>query len=696
MGLKDLDIKIKYKNLSSNLLDDFYVPVLSNSVSYDRAVGYFTSESLITLISGLKPFILENQGHIRLIISPYLTNKDLETLKNNSTMAEKTIESIFDSFLHDEKSLKSVQLLMLLLKKGHLEIKIAIPRNSFGLFHEKIGIFSDSEGNQIAIAGSNNETTNAIKHNFESFNAFCSWKGYQNEFSSLHYQDFNQYWNNEEINLEVLDLQKAVSKNYLKKYDTEKSIENLFDEIIIEDIEIPNLDFEPYPHQLEGAKRWFRSKNGILKYATGSGKTKTSIYILNQLRVDLNKLFSILVVPDITLVNQWAKELSSYGWNTLMCFSENTNWNKDLKDHINFYKIEKKYHVYIVASADTYFGDKFQRELRKIKDDYLLIVDECHTWGTESRLSKLPNPKFRLGLSATPELFFSESKTNRLLSFFGGIIHEYSLEDAIKDGFLVGYNYYPIVVGLNETEKREYNEITKVIVKMLGKDTIEMKDGYDKALEMQLFKRARIVYGAQSKLDYLEKHINELKEGGYLLIYAGPTSYLKSSLSGENEETLHHESNQDAEDITITQIEAINSILSKKQLAFAKYTSKENDNAKKFALKAFKNGTYSILTAIKCLDEGVDIPQVQKAVILASSTNPREFIQRRGRVLRRSPGKKSAEIYDFIVYDEEYPALIEKEVKRLYEFSRIATNKDDLFNKYKDWFDTNLEGEDYE
>lgn len=694
VNFNKLDIKVKYKNLTANLVENFYLPILSNSVFYDRAVGYFTSESLTTMIKALKPFVLNNNGYIRLIISPYLTNNDLETIKNDINSKHNLVESIFEQFIQDEKSLKSVQLLMLLIKKKYLEIKIAVPKNKFGLFHEKIAIFTDSLGNQIATSGSNNETTNAIKHNFESFNTFCSWKEHQNEYVASHYNDFNLYWTNNETNLEVIKLEKAVSKNYLKKYDTEKSIEDLFGEINLENIEPSKLNFNPYPHQIEGSNRWMTTRNGILKYATGSGKTKTTVYILHQLRLEHQKLFHIIVVPDITLVNQWANEINSYGWNSLMCFSENPSWNKDLKDFINFYNIEKKYHVYIVASADTYFGEKFQRELSKIKDDYFLIVDECHTWGTENRLSRLPNPKYRLGLSATPELFFSENKTNRLLKFFGGIIHEYSLENAIKDNFLVGYEYYPIIVGLSGDEKAEYNEITKIIVKMIGRDVVEMKDGFDKALEMQLFKRARIVYGAESKLKYLEEHIEDLKQGGNLLIYAGPTSYLNSTSNEAPINLNFNEYDESTENISMTQIEAVNSILTKKHIPFAKYTSKENDKAKKFALKSFSKGTYSILTAIKCLDEGVDIPQVQKAVILASSTNPREFIQRRGRVLRKSEGKSKAQIYDFIVYEEEYPALLEKELKRLFEFARIALNKDSLFEKYGKWFREYLEGEE--
>lgn len=680
MGLVNLNIQLKYKNLATDLVQYFYKPVLRESVQYDRAVGYFTSDSLITLVEALKPFIQDNQGNIRLIISPFLTQNDLETLRDHQNYAEELVEDIFDQFLSNEQSLKSAQLLLLLLNKGFLNIKIAIPKNTLGLFHEKIAIFTDREGYQVAISGSNNETLNAITHNFESFNTFCSWKGEQRAYVENHAADFEHYWHNLENNLEVMDLTEAISSNFLKKFETEKTLIELFDDLIVETIDITHLNFNPYPHQIEGTRRWLENRQGILKYATGSGKTKTALYIINQLRQQHKKMFNVIVVPDKTLVSQWSDELKENDWLTFKCFSGNPNWNKEFKDHYNYYSIQSHYHVYAVVSANTFFGGRFQKELRRLKEDYFLVVDECHTWGTEQRLASLPSPLYRLGLSATPELFFSESKTERLLTFFGGIIHEYSLEDAIKEGFLVGYEYNPIFVSLNDSEKETYDEITRKIVTMIGQDTQEMKDGYDKALEMLLFKRARIVYGARAKLEYLESSIETLIQGGNLIIYAGPTA-----VTPEVESEL--------DEVSMTQIEAVNELLARKGLVFAKYTSKETEEERKAYLKQFKNRTYAILTAIKCLDEGVDIPQVDKAIILASSTNPREFIQRRGRVLRLSPGKTKSIIYDFIVFDDAYDSLNEKEIKRLYEFASIAINKESLMQQHHELFERYIEGE---
>jgi superfamily II DNA or RNA helicase len=676
MSFTDLSIKIKYRSLIDNLVDVFYTPVLEHSVFYHRAVGYFSSTILLEYVQGLRRFI-SNNGEMKLIISPYVVGTDYEALSDNTNVTQRVVEEMFNRFFNEQKTITASQLLVLLIKKGYLQIKIAEPKNKAGLFHEKIGLFYDSDNHVIAISGSNNETGQALSTNHESFNSFCSWVSGQERYVDQHKRDFDAYWNNEAPHLNVIDLEEAISTDFLKRFEGDQSIDELFDALIEEEKVDYGLNFTLYDFQEKGVELWFNSMQGILKYATGAGKTKTAIYLMNEIRSTFDKLFFVIVVPDKTLVNQWYDEIHSYGWETIRCFSGNPRWNVELKDLFDIFSVTSNAFYSIIVTNDTFFGGKFQRELEKLNDHYLLVVDECHTWGTERRLGKLPSTPYRLGLSATPELFFSESKTERLINFFGGIVHEYSLEQAIRDRRLVGYKYYPIFVGLNKEEKEQYDELTRKIVQLIGKDIAEYSDTYDKALEMLLFKRARVVYGAKSKLEYIEKHIDELKGNGNLLIYCGPTTYLN-----ENKDELMGDS--------YNQLQAVNQILSRKGMRFAQYTSKESEQDRKSALNQFMNNSYSTLVAIKCLDEGINIPQVERALILASSTNPREFIQRRGRILRRSPGKEYSIIYDFVVYEPEYPALVQKEVERLYEFARIALNRDILFEEYRTLLNNNI------
>lgn len=679
MGFKELEIKTKYKSLSQDLLEDFYLPVLSRSKKYDRAVGYFSSESLLLMIKGIRNLV-RNDGYIRLIISPTLTEEDYDSLTKNEIINPIIIESIFESFLHAKETLIGAQLLIVLIEKGFLDIKVAIPNNRIGIFHEKIGIFTDDNDNKIAISGSNNETKNALKLNHESFNAFCDWKDSQNDYVIEHQSDFENYWSDNDSEIKVIDIEKAVSNNYFNKFKTELSIEDLYKNLLREDKFEYKLPFNLYPHQSVGAKKWLAKRSGILKYATGSGKTKTAIYIIDQVQKEKKTLISIIVVPDKTLVNQWYNEVIKYKWSAIKCFSDNPTWPKQFKDSRMMMKVSDNLNSCIIVTNDTFNTDKFKRELNLLNSDYLLIVDECHTWGTNRTLSNLPLVKMKLGLSATPELFFSEDKTRILIDYFGGIIDEYLLEQAISDKRLVPYKYIPIQVGLSAKEMGDYKSITHKIVKLIGRDIDQYNDRYNSALESLLFQRARIVYGARSKLDYLEENIDEIKDGGNLLIYCGPTSYKSDS-------------DDEIDTVSSTQLEEVNKILGRKNLKFAQYTSKENERERVAALESFKKQSYSTLVAIKCLDEGVDIPQIQKAVILASSTNPREFIQRRGRILRISPNKYFAIIYDFVVFEEELESLIKKELDRVYEFARIAMNRDEIFNEYNYLFEKYREDE---
>ena len=309
---------------------------------------------------------------------------------------------------------------------------------------------------------------------------------------------------NKDENIKIIDLQDALDENFLKKYETDKNIDELYNNIIKETPsnydfqpeDLPVLDYELRYYQRQAIDSWLLNKKGIFKFATGAGKTKTAIYLCEELKADIEKFVYIIVVPDKTLVNQWADELLRYKYKVVKCFSDNSSWNITLKDYIDIYNssilANQPLHYYIVVTNNTFFGDKFQKELKKLNDNYFLIVDECHSWGTNNILSKLPKVKIKLGLSATPELFFSKEKTTTLINYFGGIVYEYPLGQAIRENRLVPYKYIPIIVGLNLDEKEKYDEITSKIVKLIGHDPDDVNDSFDKALKMLLFKKARV------------------------------------------------------------------------------------------------------------------------------------------------------------------------------------------------------------
>lgn len=683
MNFKNIDLKIKYTTYDDNVISDFYNPVLKNSIRYDRAVGYFSSAALLAYIKGLKKFI-KNNGKIRLIISPVLNQNDIEAIvKSREDTVRKTID-LFNMFLEDEESKVSSQILFYLLKKNILDIKIAEQANDKGIFHDKIGVFEDGNGNKIAMNGSNNETFAALMNNTESFNIYKGWIDGLDEYVISHEIDFERYWTNQVSGINFIDIKEILPSEIIEKFESNDSIDILFDKLNNQESK-SRLLFKPYDYQIEASTNWFLNKKGILKMATGTGKTKTAIYINERLREISEKLFTLIIVPDITLINQWEQELSKYYDQIIKCYSGD-KWFINLKDEIDIFKFEENRQTLVMSTIQTFYTDRFRDQLSKLNNQYFMIADEMHRFGTINKMKALTQPKMILGLSATPEIHGNEILTKQLFKYFGGIVFEYNLEEAIKNNRLVPYYYYPYIVDLNENEKLAYSDITKKIVRLMGTDE-ESDYSSDPILQSYLFKRARIIYGANNKLIQLEDIIENIEKKGNLVIYSGITSEKEIENINNYQDDIKRDEDRDPE-VFLKQIDSVGNILKDKNIRFTKYTSNESEQDRKDAIKSFEDKTYSTLLAIRCLDEGVDIPSIERAVILASSTNPREFVQRRGRILRKKPGKTHSEIFDFLVLqpnDESsnYSTLNKKELARYYEFSRLAINKNELLNNYE-------------
>ena len=689
------DIKISYRTTIDNVISEFYVPVLSESVRYDRAVGYFSSNILVAYIDGLEKFV-ENGGKMRLLISPFISFKDGKALVDAVDPRYRTKKSMNDLFnqyrLGNENIQISTQILYKMITSRILEIKVVVPKTSLGLFHQKTSVFYDKVGAMISTSGSNNETENAVEANLESFNTFCSWKNGQDGYVNQSVNDFEEIWQDELEEYTSVPLEEAVDEDILQTYETSASLTELYDQKkkisnteTIKDKTSSPLEFEPRKYQKDAAELWIEKGKGIIAFATGTGKTKTAIYAFEKL-IELNpaQIF-LIVVPDKTLVTQWYAEMINYWDNVVKCYSENTKWDIELKNKINKRMISNDEPLFVISTIQTFQGERMSKQLRKFKYDYAFIADECHNLGTDNAIAKLPNVKIRLGLSATPEIYMSPQKTEALFDYFGGIIAKYDLKKAIKNDQLTGYEYYPIEVKLTEDELKKYKEITLKIVRMIGDIDQIGFEGLSPEAQMLLFNRARIVYGASEKISKLDDLLDTLKDNKHLLIYCGATSIADSKDSSELEDQN--------DKVGKRQIEVVNEMLKGKNIDAAQYTQNENDKERQDRIQWYKDGIIHTLVAIKALDEGVDIPEIETGIIMASSGNPREFIQRRGRLLRKSPGKSKAVIYDMVVLGEgeEYDGINKSEVKRINEFMDAAINREQIYSKYKNYFDRYLE-----
>lgn len=703
MTLRDIGIKPEYRSLMDNIASDFIVPALQESIQYDRAVGFFSSTALVEISKGLGAFVA-NGGKMRLIASPHLSEHDIVAIDQGYKKREEVISAALIAELREPRNYEEkdrLNLLANLVASGILEIRIAFTEKSggIGIYHEKVGILTDKLGNVVAFSGSMNESKTALLDNYETVDVFCSWSDRERR-TDMKKAGFEAIWNDTEPNVRTFsfpDLDKEVIRRY-KKWEPNFQIDPVASNSIVEspgDI-LSSINHPKIPstlslrkYQKEAIASWEDSGfRGIFDMATGTGKTKTALGALVRLSETLNNRIAVIIVcPFQHLVEQWTDEISQFNIDPIVAYSDSPqkNWYDKLKKAIRDQRfgVENSEFLCVVCTNGTFRTQRMQEQLRKIRDRKLLIVDEAHNFGADYLRSLLDDSyDYRLALSATIERHGDSSGTDALFSFFGERCITYSLEEAIhgrgdEPPRLTPYKYYPVVVSLEEDELENYTELSREIGRCI------IQKGGKKALSERgkrlALARARIVAGAREKIRVLSEKIYPYKDDNYILVYCGATKMVDSD---------------DLDDSGIAedkrQIEVVNRILGNNlKMMIHQFTSQESRKEREEIKRQFANGQgYQALVAIKCLDEGVDIPSIKTAFILASTTNPREYIQRRGRLLRQSEGKEFAEIYDFVTLPRDIEKMISltreetvgdrrlvyNELVRAKEFARLSLN----------------------
>jgi len=701
VSLKNVEIKEEYRSLVDNVAKDFYIPLLKEAVLYKRAVGFFSSSALIHISKGISGLI-KNKGKMLVIASPYLSEEDILAIRKGYELRDKIIKNALLRGLKNAENVieeERLNLLANLISQEVLDIKIAFTenKNRMGLYHEKMGIISDACGNRVAFSGSMNESENAMILNYEAIDVFCSWKG-ENDRVMAKEDAFNSIWNNLEPSIRAIefpDLKQEIIDRYKKKiprydideyeYECTKSID------IVEDSKksshgprIP-IDVKLHDYQLEAINEWERHNfKGIFDMATGTGKTYTALGAIVRLSKKLSNCLAVFIVcPYQHLVEQWVEELKTFNINPIIGYSASfqRNWKKLLENSIRDQKLKvknKNFFCFICTNA-TFASEFIQNQIGRIKGNALLVIDEAHNFGAKNLSNLLSNKfNFRLALSATLERHNDREGTDKIFEYFGDKCIEYTLERAIQEGKLTRYKYYPVLVTLNEKELETYMDLTSKI----GNNLIKDKKGnivLSELGKMLALARARLVAGAKDKINKLEECIIPYLNDKHILVYCGSANLLK-----EDEDVTP------IDDEDIRQIDVVTDLLGNKLgMRVSQFTSKESIKEREILKREFTKGdNLQALIAIKCLDEGVNIPKIKVAFILASTTNPKEYIQRRGRVLRLAEGKEYAEIYDFItlprpldkvhLLTEEIKkkdlSLINRELARAQEFARLSMN----------------------
>lgn len=666
-----------YNKAENDIAEDFYLPSMRASCKYDRISGYFGSTVYIIAWPALKEFI-NNNGKMRIVCSPYVSEADAVALSEGYSartdeILNRAIEQEVQSLLESDDLSAPAKLLAYLVSKGIVDIKIAVPTGTETaaakrMFHDKVGIFYDESGNAVGFRGSMNETFNGLSSdgNIESIDVFPNWMDDRDRERVENAQEFfDKLWGHELPGIIVYPFPSA-SKELLRHKSEGIEWEQLLEEIkvteTVSDKWRPNHQKggkKPRKHQANALEAWVQNgRRGIFEHATGSGKTFTAMCAIND-ALSRNEVVLVLV-PSRDLLKQWDKELhatlTDYKVHYLLCGDSNSEWKKGNKLHSWTTKGNGTKRI-ISATMDTAYSDEFVHKISS-GDHLFVVVDELHRLGSPKRRRALriqAGP--RLGLSATPYRYGDPEGTQALFDYFGGLIPPpFTLRDAINSGVLTRYFYHPEKIYLTNSEQEDWNSITKEIQILVARistgesNTIDI-NGNPK-LKQLLIKRARIVKNAAGKVPLAIRIIKEkYRPGDKWIIYCD----------------------------NITQLQAVlNNALDAGFDAYEYYAEMKGDRDTTLAYFAANGG---VLVSIKCLDEGVDIPATTHALILASSQNPREFIQRRGRILRRSPGKHFAHLYDAVAIpivedseDDKSLSIITAELSRAIQFGEGAEN----------------------
>lgn len=665
--------------------EEVLIPCFKSSSQVDCMMGFFSSEVLVPLAPGLATFINCSQESFRLVISPLLRAEDRRAMEEGLTSPEEMGRSVLDEIVITEDRIEQHTLACLswLLRHGRVEIKIALMKKA--LFHPKVWLFR-AGCDLIAAHGSSNMTFSGIQNNIEQIAIAMSWLNPAQEYTIEKFSEqFGRLWQNEDDNCVVIPIPQAIRDKLLQTYrsdtpPTEANLRKLYARAVATVAESPGTydtfemndqsfaipstlqyDEGPFEHQGRAVNAWCDAGyHGVLEMATGSGKTITSMICAHRLYDEHRPLLIVVAAPYVPLIQQWCNEISSFGINAVNLTTASGPRGRAME----LARIARRLRrgvidvASVVVSHRTLCDSGFRSQIEAFDCTTLLIADEVHNLGSEGFTTDLPEFfDYRLGLSATPIRQYDEEGTQIIFSFFGDVVFQFTLEEAIGR-CLVEYDYYVHPVELTQEEMDKWHHLTERIRAQAWRHENEETDEY---LTVLLRDRRSILENAENKPTALEAVLvrEDLRNLRYTLIYAS--------------------------DKAPEQLEAVNALLNTLRVAFHPLTYEETANRERTAdiITSFQEGTHRVLTAKRVLDEGVNIPQIEKAFILASTTVERQWIQRRGRLLRkcRETRKTHSEIHDFIALppgvdnnDDEARKLIRSELTRVREFASLARN----------------------
>jgi DNA phosphorothioation system restriction enzyme len=678
MDFRTLALPFQVTTTRDDPIEVLFNPLLRHAIRYDVAVGYFSSNWIRDAASGIAA-LAANGGTSRWVISPSLSREDWDLLSTaRSDEARQKIIETATRYEYDalQRALTDDTRVALawLIRDQIISFRIAVPKNALsGIFHAKMGVFGDAAGNLVAFSGSYN-LTGAAGTNWETIDVYASWQSGDERRVQAKVVEFERIWQSGDANLDIFRPTDSLVAKFVeitqhapRPYSLATPVTQLRPTLAIPPYYL-NTEGKLRAHQERAIHSWFKNNGrGIFQMATGAGKTVTALTTVMKLVQfcvrSKSKVVAMVAVPYKHLAEQWCDEARAFGFDPLICYEQFESWAPQLQQRLRDLHLGVSEYELVITVNATFTGERFQSLLHAIDMNLFFIADEMHNMGGEKIRTVLPeHARFRLGLSATPERHNDEVGTRAIQDYFGSVVVEYGIDEAIADGTLTPYMYHPIPVEFTPDEMDRYRELSSRIARLFvqgGGDTAEPTV----ALKMALLERARMIGDAENKIHVLKSLLAQRRDSHYNLVYCGD-----AITDGERS------------------IERVLAMLGNELgLKANKFTSEESSEQRRAILDDFSAGRLQAIAAIRCLDEGVDIPRTETAYILASTSNPRQYIQRRGRVLRRAPGKLCAAIYDFIVVPPDGTSLddstfnierrmVRKELERVNEFAASSQN----------------------
>lgn len=693
----------------------FHIDALLESNQLDLLLGYFSSSAINVLSLGFAKF-LSTGGRVRMIVNHILSEQDKRTILKG----QNTHEAAFNFTVEDIRTLKSslseygrhfFECLAWLISSKRIQILAIKPKSHFGIAHYKSGVFSDGV-NQVRFKSSCNFTASGLLENLEELSIRCSWKSTEEVQAIAEYQSyFDSIFNGEANFAEYVPIQ-DVEVAILSEFGDKNIHELLIQEnqllqkkqlqhakpYLQEAIGRANEEIErylskpkfPFPsgareYQIEAYQNWVKNGyKGIFAMATGTGKTITSLNcILEEFRRNPDQTFqAVILAPTLTLVEQWEKEANAFNFSSIIKISSKSEWERELSGLLTYIRFGGAQSFILICTYASFYRQKFQSYFRKLPEATILIADEGHNIASPKVLEVLPQVHLtkRIGLSATPKRIYDPVGTEAMEAFFGDsepYTYSFSMERAIEEGVLCQYKYFPHLVALTPPELEEYVRISKKLMTLFDFKKGKFKES--DLVEKLLLARKRVIHKAVNKLqvtrEILRLHLQENGDLRFAFVY------VPEGFASTEEEQWY----EDEEELRLINQYALAIGSIHPNIVISQFTSATKD--KDEILRQFQRGDLQVLTSMKCLDEGVDLPRAELAIFCSSTGNPRQFIQRRGRVLRKHPDKHLAVIHDLVVVpnfegtemDEETfkmeRKLVTKELERVAHFAFMSINR---------------------